>query len=230
MKNFLLFLSLNLISISFLFAQGDKGIPEVNNDQWEVGMDVIWLLKNDYYHPTVFIRKNTIRPKKQEFGFRKNAYRLSLDLSLQQELDYQISSNNLNTINHNFPQRHTSNQLSFRLGYEWSKKLKSLDLYYGNDLYFGFLDGKGQFRYNARNNDLEIYKNRGYSIGIIPFVGLKYKITNHILASIEGNLWLIYNYSKANTTRQPDYEHEVRRQYLKMNFVPVRMIAISYLF
>lgn len=228
MKQFLLFLTFSFISTSFLYAQGDGAIPEVQYNQWEAGMDVVWLLKNQV--PTVFLRKNTIRPKKNEFGFRRNAYRLSFYLGLVMDPKYQLDTFNLNNSNYNHFVHRTlaDNSFGFRLGYEWNKKVKSIGLYYGSDIGSSYYNVKHEY-INLQNISYNS-QDSFYSVDLIPFVGMKYNITKNILASVESNLIFSYRFSTYIRESPQTYKNKTSWQSAMVSYVPVRMIALSYLF
>lgn len=227
MKITITLITLSIISTSLLFAQEDKGMPEIKYNQWEVGMDVMWIVKE--YSPTVFFRKNTLRPKKNDFDVRNNAYRLSFHMQLEKELDFQLDTLTYPYYYHHYTERW--NSFGFRLGYEWNKKVESLLIYYGSDIGFNYRGEVTNF-INYMNTHKHRRHDISYSFNLIPFIGIKYKISKNILASAESNFIIGYGISKIKTDLPLDVPsiNELFKRSVTLNYVPVSRVAISYLF
>lgn len=242
MKKYLLIICV-LIAIP-AWAQEQTDPLDIKYDQWEAGMDLIWIVKQ-YQTPSIFLRKNMLRQKQNGFGYRKTGWRIRFGFDTRNKIALKIDTSKIIQRNR---LENQSNSFFLRTGYEWNQKFNSLQLYYGADVFGHYYQFRAGYYYYYKNDgtdgtdsngnyihDQYDHIGRSFQLGISPIAGLKYYITKHVLASAEARIDISYSWEKSrntyyySTARYID-DHPFRTQYVNARFVPVSTIAISYLF
>ena len=185
MKNKVLF----LIVFTTIFSLPHRALSqELKFKKWEVGTDLLWLLKKNRI-PLLYLANIRKVPKKKGSGNKIIRYRFRawFDLKHPNETGInRISSTGQTEDKINY-------SMYFRLGYSLEKKKNKLIFNYGLDGVFEHKKIETETKY-AWNNLTTIatldFKENYY--GISPFMELAYPFNSWMKISTEANLDLLY--------------------------------------
>ena len=161
---------------------------ELKFKKWEVGTDILWLLKKNRI-PLFYLANTRKMAKKKESGHKIIRYRF--------RAWFDLKSPNETGLNRISSTGQTENKINysmyFRIGYGFEKKKNKLIFNYGLDGVFEFKKIETETKY-AWNNLTTIatldFKENYY--GISPFMELAYPISSWIKISTEANIDLLY--------------------------------------
>ncbi|WP_019941465.1 hypothetical protein [Dyadobacter beijingensis] len=115
--------------------------------------------------------------------------------------------------------RHKGASLDFQLGYEAHKSIKRHQLFFGSDITYQFSFGSYTYPPNGRGSIS--------TIGLGPFVGVKYRILGRLSVSIEAQAHFAYNVQRFAPNQGTAWDDN---RLLSVNFYPVHSINLSYHF
>ena len=247
------------ISISGIQAQTSdslqsepKGKINYRKYKWELTTgNILTLLRSPTsdFRTSLFIRKSVNQQVKNEYRTRKVGYRLKVDINVDQKQrkaeTYDSLQNQLGHVN--------ASDLSFQIGitsgYEWQQQWNRLQMFYGIDVSLSYAiqkKNKDTISSNPKTMEFREYITKNsithISIGMIPFVGVKYFITPRLSVAFESRLNLSINFSKDKyeySTYDKNYfgnsEFNTGSELSKttstyISFNPLGIIYISYYF
>lgn len=198
--------------------QIDKN-SEIKPYKWDVGADLLWLIDKNSVPPSVFVRLNTDKNN------RLSAYRFRLGG------DYTEHLNAIDTLSST--QTKTNLKVFASLGKEWQKQYDQFQLFYGSDLFLNYR--LFIFEY-SKDEEGFFPKERDISLGVSPFVGMRYFLSSRISFSTEAHLNIYFHeWDKKTFYANPDpwaplevVRHRVH--YLKMNVNPIYALNLHYHF
>lgn len=186
---------------------------EIDFDRWEIGVDLLPLINKNVVPISFFIKKLNLKQKK--FAYIRQGYRLRIGA--------EITNSNTSPL-----YDVKSTEVLIRPGFEWDKKIKSTEIFYGIDIVSryqrslteGILDGLNQ----AKLESSSLY------LGVSPIIGVNYKIVKNIKASVESSIDILYRQNKqAFFQADTNTENEKSKGfYLKTN--PIFTVNMVFVF
>lgn len=178
-KFILAFLILSTLST---YGQSKKKNESDSTKQWEIGLDLLWLInKNQVPATSIFTRYNYLNKKN-----KLSAWRLRVGIDNNNYDSSQVDNLEPRDIN--------TFSLLLRPGVEFQKSISKRSLfYYGLDVHFYVFRQKF---YNVVSStpdpNISEGKFKTFEFGLIPFVGFKYYPTKWFALSIESTLSATY--------------------------------------
>jgi hypothetical protein len=180
---------------------------EIDFDRWEIGIDILPLIGRNVAPPSISIKKLELKQKENEFGLARRGFRLRAGC-------------NISSPENAFPFTANNHDILFRPGYEWDRKIKSVEVFFALDLQARFQNT--YFRGSDGVNEISV-KNQMGSYGVSPVVGVNYKIVKNIKISLETAADLLLT----RTTRSEQVGSEISTT--KSNGVRIQLSPIYVL-
>lgn len=186
-RNTLLLTSILIILLSFS-SHGQ----EIDWDRYEVGVDLLWIIKRNNAPISFYIKHIQLKQSKKDFGFVRRGYRLRIGGNYRRP-------NEETQVSGSFYLRKSSYSFIVRPGYEWHKKIKSFDVFYGADINLQFSGqtnentsvflnaGNGGYYYTFFNQ-----RDRYMNIGLAPILGMSIKIIKGLNLTLESTVNISY--------------------------------------
>ena len=220
-KTTLIIVTILAISWQVKAQENARNGREFTRYRWDVSTDLLWLINKNTIPPSVFVRLNT------EKNGRLMAYRFRLGGQYSEHL------NPIDTISSTGTE--TDLRAFVSIGKEWQKQYNQLQLFYGTDLFFDYR----LFQIEAVQDEKGwLPRHRDISLGLSPFVGMRYFIHPRISFSTEAhvNAYFHQSYLKVLLGGLTDPENPdpifgtLRLNYFRLNISPIYIINFTYHF
>ncbi len=218
-----LILTLLILSSFTTYGQAKKKNERDTTKQWEIGLDLLWLInKNQVPSTSLFTRYNFVNKENQKRAWR---FRLGVDNSAYDSA--QITETRDNEIDIIAPY--------IRMGYEWQKDVSErVSFFYGVDVSGLYSQYKAKIIYYVPIRLLQ-ETDKTWEFGIIPFIGFKYKPVNWLSISTESSFNFIYRvrrqkskFTDLDFPNDPGSNGKIDINELKMSFLPITVINLSF--
>ncbi len=182
-------LFLSLLSFATFGQTKETQIERDTTGQWEIGLDLLWLIDKNTLPPTsLFARYNFVKKNNKPAAWR---LRFGVDIS------HYDSSQISNAAPHDI-----KNTLVFiQPGYEWQVIKKRYVFFYGLDAKAGY--SKYDFDNIVLTTDGEWTQFYGtdktFEYGLSPFLGFKYNFNNWLSISAESSITMEYKVRRQNS-------------------------------
>jgi hypothetical protein len=221
-----------LISLTLLIVlTTDLKGQEIDWDKYEVGLDLLWIIKRNNIPPSFFIKKLELKQKKNDLGFTRRGYRFRVGANYDQPNEKTQTPGYTSL-------RQSYYSIVFRPGYEWHKRIKSFDIYYGFDVNTYLSGSKTENSIVYINSDtggfyylLYTQKNRFARIGVSPVIGTTIKIYKNISLTLESTIDFYYSNQKNTYSNNPNYENlQVSGNGFGITTYPLYTLNVSFSF
>lgn len=210
----------------YLFSQ-------VNNTrESEIGIDLFWLTKVRTTDPSIFFKQIRMRDAKGKFSMTGGGYRFRVGGHYRQPEEERTTPG--------APPMLLKDDYSLlvRIGYEWRKRISSVDFFYGVDAWGEFsgrttenlgvhLDtGSGGYSFTL----FDVQDLRG-KVGVSPVLGFSAKLFQALQLSFESVVNLGYGQTYTSYTGNASFpDFTVEGDGLELEILPLYMLNISYKF
>lgn len=191
--------------------------------QWEIGLDLLWLINKNHVSPTtLFARYNFVNKKNEKRAWR---FRLGVDNSTYDSA--QIVDPRDNEIDIISPY--------LRIGYEWQREVSL------KASYFYGIDASGLYsQYKVKRvlypgPNLLQGTDKTWEFGLIPFIGFKYRPTKWLAISTESSLNFTYRIRREknkitdiNFPNSPGSQGKIDVNDFRIQFQPIAVINLSF--
>ena len=219
-------LILTLLAFLSLTASGQAKKEQIIKDttrNWEVGLDVLWLInKNQLPATSIFARHNFVTKTGKHRALR---FRLGVDNS------YYDSSQ----ISGLFPNESDIIAPFARIGYEWQVPVnKQFIFFYGVDANIFFYQNKYERMVPATTNFLVRNTFTSWELGLVGLIGFKYQPTNWFSISIESTISALYRIKRDKLASYlppptiPNGLGETNVNDFRIKFLPITVINLSF--
>lgn len=204
---------------------------EVDWDKFEVGIDLLWIIKRNNIPPSFFIKKLDLKQRKNDFGFIRRGYRIRVGANYEQPNE-KTQTNGYTSL------RQSNYSIIFRPGYEWHKRIKSFDIFYGFDINTYFSGSKTENSIVYINADtggfyylLYTQTNRYARIGLSPILGTTIKVYKNISLTMESTIDFYYSNQINSYNGNQNYEDiKVKGNGFGISTYPLYTLNVSFLF
>jgi hypothetical protein len=134
-----------------------------------------------------------------------------------------------------YSQESKSHYFAPRLGYEFHQNIKNWQLFYGADLQYSYsyAHQKTDYINNSYQDNREITHKKN-SIGVRPFVGVKYQINNWFSVTTETGLLAAYKTSKMTELQRyessPDEKNITKTTGFSALLEPLGLVSLNFHF
>jgi hypothetical protein len=181
-----------------------------------------------FYYPYGFSERQTSLVLGYKNKGQKGAFRVGMNLRY-----FQDTQEDQDTTGYKYTYKHLGSALN--LGYEWHSTFKRLNVYYGFDLSFSYINYVTKAEYSGyMATRSETYTRNELAVGINPLIGINYFITPKLSIGTEVKLTAEYTSGNSkweetnNNPYSPDYnEEEVKRNGFRMYFGPLGFLSIN---
>ncbi len=217
-------LALAILSTFTTYGQTKKKQNERDTTkQWEIGLDLLWLIDKNHVPPTtLFVRYNFVNDKNEKRAWR---FRLGVDYSTYDSA--QLPNPRDNEIDIVAPY--------MRLGYEWQKEINQKSSYFfGVDFSAFYSQYKAKIVIYPGPNLLQA-TDKTWEFGAIPFIGFKYRPTKWLAISTEISLNFIYRIRREedkvtdiNFPNDPGGQSKIDVNDFTTGFQPISVINLCF--
>lgn len=206
-------------------AQTEETQREVTRYPWDVSTDLLFVIDKNVVPPSVLVRRNT-KTKKD----RLTAYRFRLGGDYSEHLDPAPVDTGLSATSY----RKTALVSFVSIGREWQKQWNQFQLFYGTDLFVRY--DLEVLEYAIINGNDYYPKRKNLTVGVSPFIGMKFFIDSRISVSTEAHVdFSRYSEKTIGYVPGPDPNNidtdTVVNDYFQINFnQPLYVLNLSYHF
>jgi hypothetical protein len=177
---------------------------EIDYGSKEVGLDLIGIVfPGTGVQPSFFFKNLKLTQKENSFGLQRRGYRVRLGYWFNQPNQRVPNPQLSGTSALNNDRVISDNRVLFRVGYEWRRKIRGIELFYGADFHFDRSFTKSQIsdRLLVPSTRVDVeYKSRQFNVGLAPVGGFYYFFNSSYGLSIESTLLFLYSDSLETAT------------------------------
>jgi len=191
---------------------------------WEVGLDLLWLIDKNQLPATSFFARHNFTTKTG----KQRALRFRLGVNNSYYDSSQISGL--------LPEKSNIIAPFVRIGYEWQVPVNNqFTFFYGADANIFFYQNKYERIVPAAPTDFLVRNTfTTWELGLIGFIGFKYRPTNWLSISTESTFSALYRIKRdelASYSLPPTIPNglgEINVNDMRINFLPITVINLSF--
>lgn len=213
-----------MLFLSFTVSGQDETHLKPKDKNWEVGMDLLWLIEKGSIPPgSLFLRKNYIG---------KNGIGRALRLRLG------IDANKINSTPDASPGDTDTRRIGpyLSIGTEWQKSMGERSIFfYGVDLGIQYSHLKTELQYSQNPSPLREIVENTWQTDAISLIGFKYKVTDWLAFSVESTFNISYSRKNQKSisltadSTTPEKSTSFRNTF-GTNLNPITVVNFHYIF